>query len=514
MRLITTFAGMSEQKKPAKTALISVFYKDGLAAIAKKLHALDVTIYSTGGTEKFIRELGIPVIPVEDITGFPEILGGRVKTLHPAIFGGILFRRSLPGDLQEVRAHEIPALDMVIVDLYPFEQTVAGGGTEQEIIEKIDVGGVSLIRAAAKNFQDVLIVSDRADYPEVIQWLDTDQNNTSLSFRKYFAGKAFQVIAKYDATIAAYFAGTTQAPAAQQTVLRYGENPHQKGVFSGSLDAFFDKLHGKELSYNNILDIDAGLKLMTEFKDETCFAVIKHTNTCGLAIGKTLQEAYLRALACDPTSAFGGILICNKPMDDATAEEIDKLFCEVVIAPDYTQNSLSILQSKKNRILLKQKIFDIPDLQVRSALNGSLLQDFDKAMESREQFTAVTHKKATHSELEDLEFALKACKHLKSNTITLVKDKQLIGMGCGQTSRVDALKQAIEKAKSFGFSLQGAVMASDAFFPFPDCVDIAHQEGITAVVQPGGSINDKLSIQYCDEHNMAMVTTGVRHFKH
>ncbi len=497
------------------SALISVFHKEGLEPIVRKLHALDITIYSTGGTEAFIRNLDIPVIPVEDITEYPEILGGRVKTLHPSIFGGILYRRENQNDKSEVRKHEIPAIDLVIVDLYPFEATVAGGGSGDEIIEKIDIGGVSLIRAAAKNFKDVYIVSHRDEYVSFLSLMETQDGAASLEQRKKSASNAFKVITHYDNAIASYFdAEYTNASSEPRNVLRYGENPHQKGVFIGNLEKFFDKLHGKELSYNNIVDIDAGVKLISEFTTDPCFAIIKHTNTCGLAIGNTLHNAYINALACDPTSAFGGILICNKPMDEDTAKEIDKLFCEVVIAPDFLGDSLSILQSKKNRMILKQKLFQVTAQQERTALNGILLQDFDKAIEDRSSFKQVTRRAATEDELRDLEFALKACKHLKSNTIALVKNQQLIGMGCGQTSRVDALKQAIEKAKSLGFSLENAVMASDAFFPFPDCVEIAHQEGISAVVQPGGSVNDKLSISYCDQVQMAMVTTGVRHFKH
>lgn len=501
--------------KRIQSALISVFHKEGLEPIVRKMNELDITIYSTGGTELFIKSLGIPVIPVEDITEFPEILGGRVKTLHPSIFGGILYRRANEKDIQEVRHHEIPSIDMVLVDLYPFEETVAAGGTEQEIIEKIDIGGVSLIRAAAKNFKDVCIVSHRSDYDVFLEMLSSQAGEISAEQRRSYAARAFQVIAQYDNAIAAYFdPAHLYIPSEPKNILRYGENPHQKGVFMGNLQQYFDKKHGKDLSYNNILDIDAAVKVMGEFTDEPCFAIIKHTNTCGLATAKTLAAAYERALACDSTSAFGGILICNRPMDEVTAQEVNKLFCEVVIAPDYAGNSLSVLQSKKNRIILQQKQFDVAAMQVRSALNGYLVQDFDTATESKESFTVVTKRAPSDHEMFDLEFALKACKHLKSNTITLVKNQQLIGMGCGQTSRVDALKQAIEKAKSFGFDLQGAVMASDAFFPFPDCVEIANKEGITAVVQPGGSVNDGLSIDYCNTADMAMVTTGVRHFKH
>lgn len=505
--------------KPIQSALISVFYKDGIEAVAKALHQNNVTIYSTGGTQTFLENLGIPVVAVEDVTEYPEIFGGRVKTLHPKVFGGILFRRNLQNDMAEAIKHEIPAIDLVIVDLYPFEETLAKGASEEEIIEKIDIGGVSLIRAAAKNHRDVVILSHRSQYTEFIKNYNSSEGKTSLEYREKLCRDAFKVTSEYDSAIHNYFNRSNNSVGlsieeSTSTVLRYGENPHQKGTFYGKLEGFFDKIQGKELSYNNLLDVDAAVSVMSEFKEETTFAIIKHTNTCGLASRATIEESFLGALSCDSTSAFGGILIGNQKIDMATARHIDKLFYEVLIAPDFDQDALTLLMSKKNRIILKQKQFVKPNMQVKSILNGYLVQDYDLAIEGRGHFKQVTKRAATATELEDLCFALKACKHLKSNTITLVKNKQLIGMGCGQTSRVDALKQAISKAGVFEFDLKGAVMASDAFFPFPDCVEIAHHAGITAVVHPGGSVNDQLSIDYCDAQDMAMVTTGVRHFKH
>lgn len=503
-----------------QSALISVFHKDGLAPIVEKLDQLGVTLYSTGGTEKFINDMGINVIPVEEVTDYPSILGGRVKTLHPKVFGGILNRQDNESDIAEMAEYAIPQLDLVIVDLYPFEKTVASGANEQDIIEKIDIGGISLIRAAAKNFKDTLCVSSMEDYDEALEIICNQNGETSLEQRKRFAAKAFNVSSHYDTAIFNYFNRTVEIPAlkvseTQGQVLRYGENPHQKGMFFGNMDTMFDKLHGKELSYNNLLDVDAAVNLMNEFIGEApTFAILKHNNACGIAQRDTIKQAYVDALAGDPVSAFGGILIANTEIDAETAEEIHTLFCEVVIAPSFATDALEILKGKKNRILMVQKQFELPENTVRSCLNGTLVQDRDNQTDSAENLTEVTNNKPSASELEDLLFASKVCKHTKSNTIVLAKDKQLCASGTGQTSRVDALRQAIEKANSFEFDLNGAVMASDAFFPFPDCVEIADNAGITAVIQPGGSIKDQLSIDYCNEHAMSMVFTGVRHFKH
>ncbi|MGB1017821.1 MAG: bifunctional phosphoribosylaminoimidazolecarboxamide formyltransferase/IMP cyclohydrolase [Chitinophagales bacterium] len=501
-----------------KAALISVFYKDGLEPIVKKLNELGVTIYSTGGTQKFIEQQGVPVVPVEELTDYPSILGGRVKTLHPKIFGGILARRENQQDLDQLVEYNIPEIDLTIVDLYPFEETVKAGGTEQEIIEKIDIGGISLIRAAGKNFKDSLVVSNRNQYENLLNLLNEKNGSTEISDRKNFAAEAFMVSSHYDTAIFNYFnegkeSGPLKVSIHEKEVLRYGENPHQKAVFFGKLEEKFDKLHGKALSYNNLVDIDAAVNVISEFS-ETTFAILKHTNTCGLASRPVLKDAYLAALACDNQSAFGGILITNKTIDLDTAKEITKLFCEVVIAPDFDADALEVLKEKKNRVMLKQKTFDIQKKQYKSLLNGVLMQDYDDSIESKENFRQVTKKSASAKEIEDLEFAVKAMKHIKSNCITLVKDKQLIGMGSGQTSRVDALKQAIAKANFFGFDVKDAVMASEAFFPFPDCVEIACEVGIKTVVQPGGSIKDQLSIDFCDNNNMSMQMTGVRHFKH
>jgi len=506
--------------KTAQGALISVFHKDGLEPIVRELHKNGVVLYSTGGTETFIKELGIPVVPVEDLTSYPSILGGRVKTLHPKVFGGILNRRNLAEDQTQMAEFDIPQIDIVIVDLYPFEKTVASGGTPQEIIEKIDIGGISLIRAAAKNFQDVLCVADRADYPAVLEVLQKNNGGTTLAERQFFAAKAFNTSSHYDSAIFNYFNQSAGIDALKLSVqqsmpLRYGENPHQQGRFYGDFEALFTQLHGKELSYNNLLDIDAAVQLIQEFKnDGPTFAILKHNNACGLATRDTLKQAYLDALAADPTSAFGGVLIANKTLDLATAQEIDQLFCEVVIAPGMDAAAVEVLQSKKNRILLVQKETETDQKQVRTALNGYLVQDKDNVTETKDQLTTVTQTSPSAAEVEDLLFAAKLCKHTKSNTIVLAKNKQLIASGTGQTSRVDALQQAIHKANTFGFDLKGAAMASDAFFPFPDCVEIADQAGITAVIQPGGSIKDSLSIDYCNEHHMSMVLTGIRHFKH
>lgn len=504
--------------KKAKSALISVFSKDGLAPLVKKMNELGITIYSTGGTEKFIKDLGINVIPVEDLTSYPSILGGRVKTLHPKVFGGILNRQDNESDVAEMKEYEIPQIDIVIVDLYPFEKTVASGANEADIIEKIDIGGISLIRAAAKNFKDVLCVSSVDDYSEFLDLLAKNNGDTSLEERKKFAGKSFQVSSHYDTAIFNFFNSddaTFKQSFNKGKELRYGENPHQKGTFFGDFEAIFNQLHGKELSYNNLLDVDAAVNLMNEFKnDDPTFAILKHNNACGLAQRATILQAYKDALAGDPVSAFGGVLISNTEIDKATAEEIHELFCEVVIAPSFSSDAIEVLKGKKNRIILVQKEQELPQKLVRTCLNGVLVQDKDFKTDSEEDLTDATNNKATSSELKDMIFASKICKHTKSNTIVLAKNKQLLASGTGQTSRVDALTHSIEKAKSFNFDLKGAVMASDAFFPFPDCVEIADNAGITAVIQPGGSIKDQLSIDYCNQNNMAMVMTGTRHFKH
>ncbi|MFL0103291.1 bifunctional phosphoribosylaminoimidazolecarboxamide formyltransferase/IMP cyclohydrolase [Tenacibaculum maritimum] len=504
--------------KTIKSALISVFHKDGLAPLVKKLDALNVTIYSTGGTEKFIQNLGINVVPVEEVTSYPSILGGRVKTLHPKVFGGILNRQEHQSDLLEMEEYQIPQLDLVIVDLYPFEKTVASNATEQDIIEKIDIGGISLIRAAAKNFKDTCIVSSIDQYDSFLKLISENNGETTIADRKKLAAKAFNISSHYDTAIFNYFNEDEIAYKASEInakVLRYGENPHQKGYFFGDLEAMFEQLHGKELSYNNLLDVDAATNLMGEFSGEApTFAILKHNNACGFAQRESLHQAYLDALAGDPTSAFGGVLISNTEIDKATAQEIHKLFCEVVIAPSYENDALEILKGKKNRVLLIQKETVLPQQTVRTALNGILVQDKDLKTDTIEDITYPTNNKPTKIELEDLLFASKICKHTKSNTIVLVKNKQLYASGTGQTSRVDALRQAIEKAISFNFDLHGAVMASDAFFPFPDCIEIADKAGIKSVIQPGGSIKDQLSIDYCNEHNIGMVFTGTRHFKH
>ena len=506
--------------KTIKSALISVFSKDGLEPIVKKLNSQGVTIYSTGGTEKFINDLGINVVPVEDVTSYPSILGGRVKTLHPKVFGGILNRQNHDGDVKEMEEYSIPQIDVVIVDLYPFEKTVASGASEQDIIEKIDIGGISLIRAAAKNYADVICVSSVNDYAEFLD-LITEKNGTlTEADRKQFAAKAFNVSSHYDSAIFNYFnknheIASLKISETQGKVLRYGENPHQKGFFFGDFDEVFTKLHGKELSYNNLLDVDAAVNLINEFKGEKpTFAVLKHNNACGFSQRETVLDSYVDALAGDPVSAFGGVLISNTEIDKATAEEIHKLFCEVVIAPSFSTEALEILKGKKNRIILILQDFEFPTTVVRTCLNGVLVQDRNSKTDTLEDLKDATNNKPTQNELDDLIFASKICKHTKSNTIVLVKNKQLCASGTGQTSRVDALNQAIHKAQSFNFELQGAVMASDAFFPFPDCVEIAKNAGVTAVIQPGGSIKDQLSIDYCNDNNVAMVFTGTRHFKH
>jgi len=506
--------------KKATSALISVFHKDGLEPIVRKFQELGITIYSTGGTEKFIKELGIEVVPVEEVTSYPSILGGRVKTLHPKVFGGILNRQDNESDVAQLEEFEIPQLDIVIVDLYPFEKTVASGASEQDIIEKIDIGGISLIRAAAKNYKDVLCVSSMEDYGDFLEVISNGNGSTSLEDRKRFAAKSFNVSSHYDTAIFNYFNKNHELSALKISetrgqVLRYGENPHQKGFFFGDFEAMFNKLHGKALSYNNLLDVDAAVNLMSEFKnDAPTFAILKHNNACGLSQRETIHQAYIDALAGDPVSAFGGILISNVEIDKPTAEEIHQLFCEVVIAPSYSEEALEVLKGKKNRIILIQNEIDLPDTIVRTCLNGVLVQDKDHRTDALEDLQYVTENRPSERELEDLIFASKLCKHTKSNTIVLAKNKQLCASGTGQTSRVDALNQAIHKAKHFKFDLEGAVMASDAFFPFPDCVEISHKNGISSVIQPGGSIKDQLSIDYCNENSVSMVMTGTRHFKH
>ena len=505
--------------KTIKSALISVFHKDGLEPIVKKLHQLNITIYSTGGTEKFIKELGIPVVPVEEVTSYPSILGGRVKTLHPKVFGGILNRQDHKGDIAQLEEFNIPQIDLVIVDLYPFEKTVFSGASEEEIVEKIDIGGISLIRASAKNFKDTFTISSMDQYAAFLEILTADNGITSIEQRKEFAAKSFNISSHYDTAIFNYFnAGEVPVLKVSETnaqVLRYGENPHQKGYFFGDLEAIFDKLHGKELSYNNLLDVDAAVNLIAEFKGEApTFAILKHNNACGFSQRDTIQQAYVDALAGDPVSAFGGVLIANMEIDAATAAEIHKLFCEVVIAPSYSVAALSILKGKKNRIILIQKEVVLPTTSIRTCLNGNLVQDKDSITDTLKDLKYATDTRPSESELEDLLFASKLCKNTKSNTIILVKNKQLLAGGTGQTSRVDALNQAIEKANSFKFDLNGCVMASDAFFPFPDCVEIADKAGIKSVIQPGGSIKDQLSIDYCNKNNLSMVMTGIRHFKH
>ncbi len=508
---------MSTTKK-IQSALISVFDKTGLEPIVRQLHKQNATIYSTGGTEDFIKNLGIPVVPIEDITSYPSILGGRVKTLHPKVFGGILNRQDNTTDVEQMKEFDIPQIDLVIVDLYPFEKTVASGASEADAIEKIDIGGISLIRAAAKNFKDTVIVPSVAEYELFLGMIIEGNGSTTLEQRKYLATRAFHVSSNYDTAIFNYFNTEDtyyKESISEGQVLRYGENPHQKGFFFGDFDAMFTKLHGKELSYNNLLDVDAAVNLIAEFKNnDSTFAILKHNNACGLATRKTMKEAYLAALACDPTSAFGGVLMANGNIDVATAVEINSLFCEVVIAPSYDTEAINLLQEKKNRILLTINDVPLPQRQVRTCLNGVLVQDKNNITDSEKDLKTVTLKEPTSQEVEDLLFASKICKNTKSNTIVFAKNNTLIASGTGQTSRVDALKQAIEKAETFGFDLHGAVMASDAFFPFPDCVEIAHNVGITSVIQPGGSIKDELSVNYCNDNKISMVFTGTRHFKH
>lgn len=499
-----------------KNALISVFHKDGLAPIIKRLSELGVEIYSTGGTQAFVEEQGVKVHAVEDLTGYPSILGGRVKTLHPKVFGGILTRRENDSDLAQIEEYSIPEMDLVIVDLYPFEDTVSSGASHEDIIEKVDIGGISLIRAAAKNYKDVLIVSNMGQYSRLEGLLQNAEGTVTEDDRKSFAMEAFAVSSHYDLAIHSYFAGAPRAiELGEAKELRYGENPHQKGYFYGDMSELFDKLHGKELSYNNLLDVDAAVSLIGEFKDSApTFAILKHNNACGLATRDTLASAYVDALAGDPVSAFGGILIANAELDLATAEKVNTLFCEVVIAPSFSEEALELLKSKKNRILLKQLSYPAVKEQIRTSLNGFLWQEKDSITDSIADLKTATEKAPTSQEIEDMIFASKLAKHTKSNTVVLAKNNQLLASGTGQTSRVDALNQAIDKAGRMGMDLQGSVLASDAFFPFPDCVEIADNAGVTSVIQPGGSIKDQLSIDYCNEHGMAMVMTGTRHFKH
>lgn len=506
--------------KPIKLALISVFHKEGLDSILATLHAQNVKFLSTGGTKSFIEGLGYPCIAVEDLTTYPSILGGRVKTLHPKVFGGILNRRDNESDIKQIAEYDIPEIDLVIVDLYPFEATVASGASHSDIIEKIDIGGISLIRAGAKNYKDVVIVASKAQYAPLQDMLNRSGANSSLADRLYFAKEAFKVSSGYDTAIFNYFDKETDtAPSAFRIALddskhlRYGENPHQKGSFFGKFEDLFTQLHGKEISYNNLLDIDAAVNLVSEFTEPT-FAILKHNNACGLASRDTMLQAWTDALAGDPVSAFGGVLIANRTIDAPTAEQINKIFFEVIIAPDYTDDAFSILAQKKNRIILKQHKQLETTMQYRSVLNGALVQQRDTKIETPSDLTCVTTTAPTAQQVEDMLFANKIVKQSKSNAIVLAKGGQLYASGVGQTSRVDALKQAIAKAKSFGFDLQGAVMASDAFFPFADCVEIAHKAGIEAVIQPGGSIRDQETVDYCNANGIAMVITGIRHFKH
>jgi phosphoribosylaminoimidazolecarboxamide formyltransferase / IMP cyclohydrolase len=505
--------------KKIKSALISVFHKDKLEEIVQVLNSQGVKIYSTGGTQSFIEGLGIEVTAVEDLTGYPSILGGRVKTLHPKIFGGILNRRDNVSDQEQVKEFDIPNLDLVIVDLYPFEETVAAGGTDDEIIEKIDIGGIALIRGAAKNFEDVVIVPSKDQYSELLQVLKDQNGETTLKDRMRFAAHAFNTSSHYDGAIFNWFSTKTEVEALkvsvqERTVLRYGENPHQKGVFNGKLEDLFDQLNGKELSYNNLIDVDAAVDLINEFEGFTTVAILKHNNACGIATDSVLKNAYLKALQSDPISAFGGVIIANKEIDLATAEELNKLFFEILIAPSFAPEALEVLKQKKNRILLVRKDDSKVSKQFRTLLNGVIEQDKDLKVETEADLKTVTERQPSKAEIDAMLFANKVCKHTKSNAIVFATGTQMITSGVGQTSRVDALRQAIEKAKAFDLSLEGCAMASDAFFPFPDCVEIAREAGIIAVIQPGGSIKDQDSIDYCNKNGMSMVTTGTRHFKH
>ena len=512
--------------KKIQSALISVFYKDGLEPIVRQLNELGITIYSTGGTQQFIEKLSIPVVPVENLTTYPSILGGRVKTLHPSVFGGILGRRDNEMDVQEMKQYQIPEIDLVIVDLYPFEETVASTSDEKSIIEKIDIGGPSMIRGAAKNFKDVLVVAAKKDYSSLELLLKEQKGESSIEQRKNFAAKAFEIVAHYDVAIAKYFNPENALYFLESVphpkAMRYGENPHQSGVFYGNPEELFNQLHGKELSYNNLVDVDAAVQLISEFANDastggdsektSVFAIIKHTNVCGIAARPTVKESWDIALAGDPESAFGGVLVCNNPIDKATASAINELFFEVLIAPSFEESALEILKTKKNRILLQQKKSLNFKEQYKSVLNGVLIQGTDQGNYSK--WEEAGGRPSTENEKADLAFANIICKHLKSNAIALVKNKQLIGKGCGQTSRIDALRHALDKAKQFNFDLNGAVMASDAFFPFNDCVQLGHAAGINAFIQPGGSVRDKDSIEYCQQNKLAMVMTGLRHFKH
>ena len=514
------FPKLSKQKelKKIKSALISVFHKDGLQPILEKLNELNIEIISTGGTYDHIIKQGFTAKTVESITNYPSIFGGRVKTLHPDVFGGILYRRDLESDQVQLKEYNIPSIDLVIVDLYPFEETVANTNDESQIIEKIDIGGISLIRAAAKNFKDVIIVPSKEQYGSLLELLTEQQGESSLSDRKTFAAEAFKVSSHYDTAIFNYFNQTEEIDAfkiSEQNgdVLRYGENPHQKGVFYGEMEKVFTQLHGKAISYNNLVDLDGAIKLIKEFNEPT-FAILKHTNACGLASDENLTTAWKKALAGDPISAFGGVLATNKEVDEETATEINKLFFEIIIAPSYNEKALEVLKKKKNRIILQAKSYDFPDVIYKSVLNGTLIQGTDDITETIEDTKVITTNTPSNNELEDLVFANIIVKHTKSNAIVLVKNKQLIGSGTGQTSRVDALKQSILKAESFKLDLKNAVMASDAFFPFADSVEIANKAGINAVIQPGGSVRDQETIDYCNNNNMSMVFTGNRHFKH
>lgn len=505
-------------QKKIKSALLSVFYKDGLEPLVRTLNEHDVTLYSTGGTQQFIEQLGIECIPVESVTDYPSILGGRVKTLHPKVFGGILARRAVDQDLKEMKEYQIPEIDLVVVDLYPFEETLANTTEEKLIIEKIDIGGPSMIRAAGKNFSDLLVIASKSDYASAIEMLSAQQCSTTLEQRKSYAAKAFQIVAHYDVVIANYFnpENDTQFLYSQGNpqIMRYGENPHQKGVFFGKLTELFNQLHGKELSYNNLVDVEAAVQLIAEFKGETesTFAIIKHTNVCGISTRNTTEEAWKYALQGDPESAFGGVLVCNTAINKATAEQINEIFFEVLIAPAFDSDAIEILKTKKNRILLEQIKDHESDKQFKSLLNGVLVQGVDKG--NVEKWEESGARACSEAEKLDLIFANKICKHLKSNAIALAKNRQMIGKGCGQTSRIDALRQAIEKAGQFNFDLKGAVLASDAFFPFDDCVKMSHAVGVEAFIQPGGSIRDKDSIDYCKQNGLAMVITGMRHFRH
>jgi phosphoribosylaminoimidazolecarboxamide formyltransferase/IMP cyclohydrolase len=504
--------------KKIKSALISVYYKDGLEAIVRQLHQNNVQIFSTGGTLDFIENLGIPAKSVEGVTGYPSILGGRVKTLHPKIFGGILSRRDNKEDIKQMVDFQISEIDLVIVDLYPFEETLRKTDEEAEIIEKIDIGGISLIRAAAKNYADVVCIASSSEYGRLLDLLSAQNCSTTLEDRYYFAAQAFNVSSHYDSAIFNYFnrkAGIDAFKISENksTTLRYGENPHQKGVFYGDLDANFTQYHGKEISYNNIVDIEAALNLVEEFSQPS-MAIIKHTNPCGIASGTSILDAWSKALSADPVSAYGGVIASNRAIETATATEINKLFFEVIVAPDFEEEALELLKSRKNRIILKRKPVQCVPIQYKSVLNGVLCQDKDHKYEKEEELNYVTGKRPTKAEIEDLLFAARIVKHTRSNAIVLVKDRQMISCGIGQTSRVDALNQAIEKANRFGFDINGSVMSSDAYFPFADCVELAHKAGVVSVIQPGGSIRDMDSVNYCNEHGLSMVFSGIRHFKH